>query len=255
MYSEEQIALAASPMAISKGIVSSLLRVVIFLGSLASSYAAAAIAIDIGHSIAAPGATSTHGVREFYINRQLAREIEKHINAAGTRTVLIGDHGSLTSLTERTRLAQQRNATFFLSVHHDSAQTQFLKEWQWEGVTRKYTDDFAGFSLFVSRKNAQLRRSLRCASEIGRQLKQRGFRPSSHHAMDVPGERREWADKVGGVLYFDDLIVLKSAKSPAVLLEAGVIANRRESIALTDTFTQATIAAAVTAGLRRCRAI
>ena len=127
--------------------------------------------------------------------------------------------------------------------------------WEWQGEQRSYTDQFSGFSLFVSRKNPQVEASLHCASAIGAALKARGFHPTPHHAESIPGQNREWADQNNGVYYYDDLVVLKTAAMPAVLLEAGVIVNRDEEQAIQRPETRSAISNAVERGLLACGAI
>ena len=58
------------------------------------------------------------------------------------------------------------------------------------------------------------------------------FLPTLHHAEKIPGEGRKLMDKDLGLYEFDDLIVLKTAAMPAVLLECGVIVNRSEEASL-----------------------
>ena len=56
------------------------------------------------------------------------------------------------------------------------------------------------------------------------------MRPSLHHAEPIEGENREVIDRLNGVYRFDDLVVLRSAAMPAVLLEAGIIKHREEEL-------------------------
>jgi len=56
------------------------------------------------------------------------------------------------------------------------------------------------------------------------------------------------------VHYYDNLIVLKTARTPAVLLEAGVIVNRDEELKVQSEETRTRIAAAVAQGVERCLA-
>ena len=213
------------------------------------------IAIDVGHSTAKPGAISARGKTEFEFNVELARVIHQTLYSRNARSFLIGDNGSIVALQDRTSMARAEGASFFLSVHHDSAQPKFLDYWVWEGVKRHYSDRFSGFSLFVSRKNPQPEASLQCARMIGFALKQAGLRPTAHHAEPIAGENREWADQSAGVYYFDNLVVLKTAKTPAVLLEAGVIINRDEELNVQQPSMRAAIATAVAQGLADCKAI
>jgi len=68
----------------------------------------------------------------------------------------------------------------------------------------------------------------------------------------VLGESRPFADEANGVHYYDNLIVLKTARTPAVLLEAGVILNREEDLKMQSEETRTRVAAAVAQGLSRC---
>jgi N-acetylmuramoyl-L-alanine amidase len=213
------------------------------------------VAIDIGHSKAYPGAISARGRTEFEFNVAMAEAIRQELASRHARSVSIGEDGTMDELAQRSAAAEAGGATFFLSVHHDSAQPLYLETWNWKGVEQHFTDRFSGFSLFVSRKNPQPEASLLCARKIAAALKGAGLAFSPHHAEDIPGEGREWADRNAGVYYFDDLVVLKTAKTAAVLLEAGVIANRADEQALQEPAMRGRIAGAVVRGLSDCGAI
>ena len=100
-----------------------------------------------------------------------------------------------------------------------------------DGKTQKYCDDFHGYSIFMSNKNAQPLESLGFATTLGRALLKAGLTPSLHHETQ---ENRLVLDREKGIYAFDDLIVLKTATMPAVLLECGVIVNRDEEAKLND---------------------
>jgi len=208
------------------------------------------VAIDVGHFIEEPGATSARGRPEFDFNRELAAQIENAVRTRGLRTQLIGEDGLMSHLARRSAAAP--GADFFLSVHHDSVQPRFLETWEYDRVERLHCDRYSGYSLFISRKNGAVKRSLACASAIGEAMRGAGFSPSLYHADPVPGENKPFADRANGVHYYDNLIVLKTARTPAVLLEAGVIVNRQEETQMRSAETQARISAAVALGLKRC---
>lgn len=208
------------------------------------------VAIDVGHYLEAPGATSARGRVEFEFNRELALSIDSALKGEGYATLVIGAGGTENSLGRRP--AKARDAAFFLSVHHDSVQPHFLQTWVHEGQERRFSDRYAGFSLFVSRRNPALTRSLRCATQLGEELRRAGFEPSLYHADPIPGEMKPFADRENGVHYYDNLAVLKGARSPAVLLEAGVIVNRGEELVLAEPRMRERMATAVALGLVRC---
>ena len=219
---------------------------------IATSARGATVAIDVGHFIEEPGATSARGRPELEFNRELAIEIESAARDRGLKTLLVGYDGFMSHLARRTAAAA--GADFFLSVHHDSVQPYLIKSWEYDSVERAFNDDHAGFSLFISRKNPAVNESLACASQIGAALRGAGFIPSLYHADPIPGENKPFADKTNGVHYYDNLIVLKTARTPAVLLEAGVIVNRDEELKMRSAEVHKRMAGAVVLGLERCLA-
>lgn len=210
------------------------------------------VAVDVGHTLQAPGATSARGAREYDLNSALARVIADHLRAAGLPVMLVNGDGRIAALTQRTAAATQSGAGFFLSVHHDSVQPQFLERWTLHGTPHWRSRGRRGFSLFVSRKNPDLTTSLRCASRVGNALREAGFSPSTYHAEEIPGESRTFADADNGVYYDDNLAVLRTASSPAILLEAGVITDPDEESRLRAPPARQRLASAVAAGLRAC---
>jgi N-acetylmuramoyl-L-alanine amidase len=230
------------------------MRTLFWLAALAIAPAAAhgpaVVAIDVGHFLAEPGALSARGRPELEFNRALALDLRDALEALGDRVRLIGAAGDVEVLSRRTTAA--RGASLLLSVHHDSVQPHYLEEWNHEGETRRFSDRFSGFSLFVSRRNPDLAASLACASAIGAGLRAAGFAPSLYHAEPIPGESKPFADRLNGVHYFDNLVVLHTATQPAVLLEAGVIVNRAEELRMREPATRRRIAEAVAAGVREC---
>lgn len=196
--------------------------------------------MDVGHYRAEPGVISYSGIPEFEFNLRLALEIKNTLEKDGMRVRMIGEKGNLIFLNHRTRAA--KGADLFLSIHHDSVR---------EHLTPR-REEFAGFSLFVSRLNSHAKKSLACASAIGAELRGAGMTPSRYHADPVIGENRPFADELNGVHYYDNLGVGKTAKMPAVLVEAGVIINRDEEARMNDPEVRARIADAVVRGTKRC---
>jgi N-acetylmuramoyl-L-alanine amidase len=208
------------------------------------------IALDIGHSIKRPGAYSARGVGEYYFNKTIAEALFRSLKKSGEVDVfIINPQGKSISLPERTRQAASKRAALFLSIHHDSVQRRYVKEWTVHGKTHLYSDNFSGFSVFVSRKNRKFAQSLQFARLLGEAMLAQGFSPTLHHAEKIPGESRTLVDKDLGLYEFDDLIVLKTAAMPAALLECGVIVNRTEEASLQRPEIQQRIADAAAAAI------
>jgi N-acetylmuramoyl-L-alanine amidase len=218
--------------------------------ALIANVEAGGIALDVGHSTTAPGAISARGIPEHFFNRMLARDIAAALEKTSATPFLIGDRGEKEILMDRVFAA--KDAQLLVSVHHDSVQEHFLESWLVEGVERRFSDRYAGFSLFVSRKNRALSASLRCASAMGAALRRAGFRPSLYHAELIRGESKPFADRLNGVHYYDNLVVLRHARGPALLFEAGVIVNRDEELQLSSDERRKRMAEAVAGAAAGC---
>lgn len=209
------------------------------------------VAVDVGHSRKSSGATSARGLPEFKFNQTLAKALQQALQADGfSKAFLINADGRIGSLSARVRAAERARADLFISIHHDSVQPKYLRRWTVDGKTRRYSDEFQGYSLFVSAKNSRFEDSQRVALLVGVALRARGQTPTLHHAEPIKGENRPLLDRRLGVYRFDDLIVLKRNKMPALLVEAGVIVHRDEETAMADPARQQLLAAAIVAGVR-----
>lgn len=187
------------------------------------------ISIDVGHSITKPGAISARGIPEFFYNTELAHSIEKKIIANGfSKTKVIRIQDSNNEIHHRISIINSSNPDLLLSIHHDSAQEEFLKQWDYEGSMHYYTDDFEGWSIFVSSKNNYLNESITFAQYLGSALLKQDLIFSTHHNMNIKGERKKMIDPKRGIYNYENLAILKGAKTPALLVEAGIIVNRNE---------------------------
>lgn len=209
------------------------------------------VAIDVGHSEKHPGAISATGKPEYQFNREMAERVRAALATDRNIRPFIITSTKEMSLAARSRIATEKNADLFISIHHDSAQDKYLKTQEVGGKRQSYTDDirFSGYSVFVSRKNPRFGESFAVARSIGRAMKSHDFKFAEHHEEAVRGENRLIIDKGAGVYAFDDLVVLKTAAMPAVLVECGVIVNREEEKALRTAERQARIAAAIARGI------
>jgi N-acetylmuramoyl-L-alanine amidase len=170
-------------------------------------------------------------------------------------TFLIGERGEPLQLSQRTDIARAAGASLFISLHHDSVQPKYLSAWMVKGRTQKYSDVFHGYSLFVSARNKHFAASREFAVLLGQALLHQGLTPSLHHAEMIPGEGRPLLDPQIGLYQFDDLVVLRTATMPAVLLESAIIVNRSEEERVrSGDYHRQVVAALVQASNAYCRA-
>jgi N-acetylmuramoyl-L-alanine amidase len=201
------------------------------------------VALDIGHTVAAPGAYSARGRGEFYFNQEIVRliyaQLEKSPRVA---PFIVNPDGAPISLPMRAALAARHGAELFLAIHHDAVVDSYLVPWEVEGKRQRYCDRFLGYGVFVSPKNPQAAASLHFGQLLGGAMKRAGFPFSPHHSEMVKGESRRILDETNGVYEYSDLIVLKTALMPAALLECGVIVHRDQELLLRERATQQKIA-------------
>lgn len=204
---------------------------------------AAHIVVDTGHTPQRPGATGASGRVEYQYNLALSSALVQDLSAANNRVTRVSADGQEIELKDRA--TRTPDADLFVSIHHDSMQ----QAWIDAGRRR----EFAGFSIFVSEKNPQYAQSLRCAKAVGEEMLVAGEKPSLYHATPIPGENRPLIDARLSVHRFDDLVVLRTAPMPAILIEAGVIANPDEETRLAKSQTIKRLAAAIARGIQACQ--
>lgn len=206
------------------------------------------VVLDVGHTAQSPGAKSARGADEYDFNLRLAKQIDQALVDAGfAKTVLMVTGGpGVRSMYVRVARANDLSANLLLSIHHDSVPNKFLEKWDYNGKAETFSDRFKGHSIFISDDNADPKDSLMFGHLLGEQLKARGLQYTPHYTESFMGRwRRTLLDTDAGVYRYDTLFVLKKTHMPAVLLEAGSIANRDEELTMASPERQRLISAAV----------
>ena len=210
------------------------------------------VAIDAGHTRTAQGALSAvDGRAELFFNMDMAKRVGDSLAKIG----IAARQGNLPPREKENfpqRASAGAGADFFLSIHHDSAQSKWLAETREPGRPIRFEDRdgrFKGFALFVDPGDAK---GLACARLIGAALVAAGEAPSLYHSDPTYGESRPLLDSKHGVHAFPGLALARLRKAPMALLEVGVIVNPAESLRLRDKLVQRRIADAAAQGLSNC---
>lgn len=206
------------------------------------------VVIDVGHTVAIPGADSARGVPEYTFNLALADTIKQALVDAGFDKAvrLITATAPWRGLVERAVRANEMHADLFIAIHHDSVPNRLIESWEYEGEKHQFSDRFSGYSIFVSNDNGDPQGSLAFGRLLGLALQARGLHYTPHYTLPLMGNRqRRLLDAEAGVYSFDLLVVLRQTRMPAVLLEAGSIVNRHDELELATPERRALIAGAV----------
>ncbi len=211
----------------------------------------AVIHIDVGHSPKRGGTTSARGVPEYVFNKRLTGFLARRLNKApGLQARILNPSGRNISPRQRGAEIGKIKRGVLLSIHHDSAQLRYFSKWTYKGRKRRYSDRFKGHSLFVSSRSRRYSESRRLGRSVGKSLRAAGLVPTLHHAEPIKGENRPLLNPSLGLYNYSGLRVLRAARVPALLIEAGVIVNRQEELILgTERFVN-TFTRAIVAGLR-----
>jgi N-acetylmuramoyl-L-alanine amidase len=209
------------------------------------------VVVDVGHTLAVPGALSARGRVEYKFNLDLAQDIYQTLVDAGftNSVLLLTNEPPPAGLLVRAHHANQMRADLFIAIHHDSVPDNLLQPWEFDGQQRRFNDQYPGYAIFMSNDNADRAGSLLFGKLLGRELQARGLQYTPHYTLALMGHRRrELVDAAAGVYRYDQLVVLRETHMPAVLLEAGSIVNRQEETELASparrTLTSAAVAAA-----------
>ena len=211
------------------------------------------IVLDVGHTAQSEGAMSARNVAEFTFNLRLAQRIEEKLKAEGfTETRLLVTQGKARpSLVKRVDAANNLRANLFLSIHHDSVPDSLLEKWEFDGKKSHFSDRFSGYSVFVSHENPDFKTSLVFAELVGKEMKAQGLQYAQQYTLPIMGHyRHPLLNKETGIYRYDELIVLRTTRMPAVLLEAGSIINRDEELKMNSPERQEAISSSVTAAVK-----
>jgi N-acetylmuramoyl-L-alanine amidase len=126
-----------------------------------------------------------------------------------------------------------------------------LENWEFEGRKSHFSDRFGGYSVFVSRDNPEFKTSLSFAELVAKEMKAQGLQYARQYTLPIMGHyQHPLLNSETGVYSYDQLIVLKSSRMPAVLLEAGSIINRDEEIKMDSPERRDLISSAVAAAAK-----
>lgn len=215
------------------------------------------IAIDAGHGGHDPGALGRKS-KEKNVVLAISKELARIINAEpGMSAVLIRDKDVFVEHRNRIAIATRAKADLFVSIHADAfkdrrangasvfalnlvgaSKEAALTMQQREkapvtvgGVSLHDKDEVLASVLFDLSQNAALSASLDVGAKVSSQMS----RVAKMHSKTVKQK---------------ELMVLRSADMPSILVETGFISNASEEQKLRDRRHQARLASAILAGIR-----
>lgn len=174
------------------------------------------VLVDPGHMPSLTGATGGLGTREMDVNFAIAERVKVLLAKEGARPILSrGANDDEVGLVDRPKLAWEKKADVFVSVHNNNLPS---------GANPFKTPH--GYSVFYYQPQ-----SLALAREIYKQYEKR---------VPIPGEETR----------FGDLLVLRMTEMPAVLTESAYLTLPEQEALLLEASFRESIAESIVGGLR-----
>ncbi len=220
------------------------------------------IAIDAGHGGEDPGAIGPAGTREKDVVLEIARRLASDVNRTqGFKAVLIRDGDYYLGLRQRTQLAREQKADFFVSVHADAftsprpqgSSVYALSQRGATSETAQWLADSENRSDLIGGVDGSL--SLRDKDQVLRGvLLDLTMTATLNDSLSIGGQVLEQLGRVNRLhksrVEQAGFMVLKSPDIPSLLIEVGFISNPDEERRLRDPVHQQGLSTAIFSGLR-----
>lgn len=220
------------------------------------------IAVDAGHGGEDPGAIGPAGTREKDVVLNIARRLASDINnTPGFKAVLTRDSDYYIGLRQRTQLAREQKADFFVSVHADAfnsprpegSSVYALSQRGATSETAQWLADSENRADLIGGVDGSL--SLRDKDQVLRGvLLDLTMTATLNDSLSIGGQVLEQLGRINRLhksrVEQAGFMVLKSPDIPSLLIEVGFISNPAEERRLRDPVHQQGLATAIFSGLR-----
>ena len=220
------------------------------------------IAVDPGHGGEDPGAIGPTGTREKDVVLQIGQRLASQINATpGFRAFLIRDGDYYVGLRQRTQLARDQKADFFVSIHADAftsprpngSSVYALSQRGATSETAQWLADSENRSDLIGGVDGSL--SLRDKDHVLRGvLLDLTMTATLNDSLSIGGQVLDQLGRINRLhksrVEQAGFMVLKSPDIPSLLIEAGFISNPDEERRLQTASYQESLANAIFTGLR-----
>ncbi|WP_235041968.1 N-acetylmuramoyl-L-alanine amidase [Vreelandella profundi] len=220
------------------------------------------IAVDAGHGGEDPGAIGPSGTREKDVVLEIARRLAAEVNSTeGFKAVLTRDGDYYIGLRQRTALAREQKADFFVSIHADAftsprpqgSSVYALSQRGATSETAQWLADSENRSDLIGGVDGSL--SLRDKDQVLRGvLLDLTMTATLNDSLSIGGQVLEQLGRINQLhkprVEQAGFMVLKSPDIPSLLIEVGFISNPDEERRLRDPVHQTGLSRAIFGGLR-----
>jgi N-acetylmuramoyl-L-alanine amidase len=213
------------------------------------------VVIDPGHGGIDPGAVGAGGVYEKAITLEIARRIEKELEASGRYdVVLTRERDIFLKLRDRLEVGRHLLADLFISIHADTIDNRHVRGASVYTLSNKASDAEAEAlarkenkaDLLAGVETVDFQQTDRVLTGIFIDLTQKMARKRSiHFAGMLVEEMRRDAKVLSKPRRSAGFAVLKAPEVPSVLVELGYLSNSKDARLLRSAKHHATVAQAI----------
>jgi N-acetylmuramoyl-L-alanine amidase len=216
------------------------------------------IVIDAGHGGKDPGALGYKKYREKIVVLQIAKDLKKTLNARGYKVYMTRSSDKFVKLSNRTKLANRKNADIFISIHANA-------------VAKAHVNDSHGIECYFLSQSRSGRAKRVAEKENSADLSDMNFYGkesflntlNSHNiiaanklAIDLQRGmlgtlNKSYKDVYDGGVREGPFWVLVGAQMPSVLVEVGFISHPAEAKRLVNSKYQERVALGLANGVER----
>ena len=219
---------------------------------LAPAHRIRRVVIDAGHGDRDFGAVSPGGIKEKELVLSLAKMVEKEIRETSVEPVMTRSSDVFIPLEQRSKIANDAQADFFISIHANASPTKSLKGFEvyylspGSGDTAVAVEQAENFS---SLGTAQVTEPKKDIKAIYLDLEASENRKESIRAANAITSAAAQAVDIGiSRIRSAQFRVLKWTHSPSILIEVGYLTNTDDEIKLADPVYQRRLAKAIVRG-------
>lgn len=212
------------------------------------------IVLDPGHGGKDPGATGVSGIQEKEVVYAIAVDTKKKLEALGYKVYLTRGADEFVSLTRRPKIAQEKSADLFISIHANATSSSTslsrgVEVFYYSKKSSAYAQTIAAYENSVDQKFG-ITSSLTdlIVNDIFYQMNQgKSAELGAPMARDITFQTGE----INRGLFGANFAVLRGSPVPAVLVEVGFLTHEEEGKSLGNAIYQQKIAQGITNAVDR----
>jgi len=214
------------------------------------------IVVDAGHGGDDPGAVGPNNSREKDINLAIAKGVAKLLSRDGYKIILTRQDDTFIPLVDRTQIANENNANFFVSIHCNSNSKKKQQGFEIYFLSENASDPDA--SAVVARENAVVKlegnptvKKEKIQTLLWAMVMNEYMNESSELCSYITEDVTSRIKINNRGIKQAGFYVLRGAQMPAVLIECAFLSNPKEEIKLRTRKFQKDMADSIYAGIKK----